>query len=144
MVGGWAISSIGRKTSLVLFGSLLAAALCTYLLPAAGIVRPGAVYLVAMVVAFAGGMATAALYTNMMDRCDRRTAATDFTLQQSLCAVGPLIGSSLSGFSAARFGYSAHFTLCAGIALVSVLVVARWLTARDGAPELAEPIVGVG
>ena len=96
-----------------------------------------------MIVAFAGGMATAALYTNMMDRCDPRTAATDFTLQQSLCAVGPLIGSSLSGFSAARFGYTAHFTLCAGVTLVSALVVARWLTARDAAPEMVEPIAGV-
>jgi len=136
ILGGWLISTIGRKRSLVLFGLLQAVALCAYLVPAGGEFRPSTVYTVAMIVAFAGGMATAALYTNMMDRSDPRSAATDFTLQQSLCAIGPLFGSALSGFSAARFGYSMHFTLCALLALVSALVVARWLTAQSAAPEI--------
>lgn len=143
ILGGWLIAPIGRKMALVLFSLLQAAALCAYLLPAGGLLHPGTIYPVAMIVAFAGGMATAALYTNMMDRSDPRTAATDFTLQQSLCAVGPLLGSTLSGFSAARFGYSVHFILCAALALVSALVVARWLSAQDGAPEIAEGVAEV-
>jgi PAT family beta-lactamase induction signal transducer AmpG len=144
MAGGWLIASIGRKTSLVMFGLLQAIALCAYLVPAGGSFRPGTIYLVVLSVAFAGGMATASLYTNMMDRCDPKTAATDFTLQQSLCAFGPLLGASLSGFSAARFGYSAHFFICATVALGSTLIVARWLTAENAAPQLSEPLADRG
>jgi PAT family beta-lactamase induction signal transducer AmpG len=140
IAGGWLITTIGRKTSLVLFGLMQALALCAYLVPAGGTFRPGAIYLVVLSVAFASGMATAALYTNMMDRCDPKTAATDFTLQQSLCAFGPLLGSSLSGFSAARFGYSMHFAICASLALASTLVAARWLTAESAVPVIAEPV----
>jgi len=136
LAGGILVHRVGRKRSLFLFGVLQAIALCAYLLPAFGFVAPQAIYAVAFTVAFAGGLATASLYTNMMDRSDRRSAATDFTLQQSLCAVGPLVGSTLSGFSAARLGYPAHFVLCALVALAAAVVVGWRLTARDAAPML--------
>ena len=145
LTGGALIPRVGRKPSLVLFGSLQAVALCAYLVPAAGMVRPAAIYGVAMAVAFAGGMATAALYTNMMDRSDPRTGATDFTLQQSLCAFGPVLGASLSGLSAARLGYTMHFVLCASVSLVGVLIVARWLSSDPARSELeAEPVAEAG
>lgn len=140
LAGGWSIEVVGRKAALVAFGGLQSVAILAYLVPAAGDLRPGTIYAVAATVAFAGGMATAALYTNMMDRCDPGSAGTDFTVQQSLCAIGPLVGVSLSGVLAARVGYAAHFVICAGLALATTILVARRLTAEDAAPEVREPV----
>jgi hypothetical protein len=122
---------LGRKPSLVVFGLLQSVALVGYLLPATGLGGEKAIYLVAVMVSFTGGMATVALYTNMMDRCCRQTAATDFSLQQSLAAVGPILAATLSGFSASALGYGAHF-----------LVVARWLIHPVAA--IPEPATGTG
>ncbi len=126
-LGGVLIGHVGRKASLVLFGFLQSAALGAFLLPASGIGGKPVIFLASMTVAFAGGMATAALYTNMMDRCTSRTAATDFSLQQSLAAVGPIVAASLSGFTANRLGYGAHFAICVTLHLVVVGMAARWL-----------------
>ena len=144
LAGGMLVHRVGRERSLFLFGALQAGALCAYLLPAFGFVAPRVVYAVAATAAFAGGLATAALYTNMMDRSDRRTAATDFTLQQSLCAVGPLVGSTFSGFSAIGLGYPLHFVLCALVGLAAAILVARSLTARDAAPMLEAAVAETG
>ena len=91
------------------------------------------------VAAFAGGLAAAALYTNMMDRCDNRTPATDFTLQQSLAAVGPMVGAMTSGFLAAAVGYELHFSICAALVLFAVVLVALLLTPALAAPEIRSP-----
>jgi len=142
IAGGALVASLGRKTSLALFGLLQAASTCGYLLLAAGRVEPLVLYPVVSAAAFAGGMATAALYTNMMDRSDPDTAATDFSLQQSLCAVGPLLGSTLSGVSAARLGYGGHFVLCAAVASAGAALVAWRLTASTAAPRLDAAVLG--
>jgi MFS transporter, PAT family, beta-lactamase induction signal transducer AmpG len=141
MVGGWSIARIGRKPALVLFGIIQAFALCGYALPGLGLASAATVYAVAAVAAFCGGMATAALYTNMMDRCDAPTAATDFTLQQSLCAIGPLLGSGLSGFSASLLGYPLHFVMCGAIAAAAAVITLRWMTAGMAIP-VAVPATG--
>ncbi|HXV75066.1 MAG TPA: MFS transporter, partial [Candidatus Polarisedimenticolaceae bacterium] len=137
--GGLWIARVGRRRSLVVFGLLQAVALGGYLLPASGFTWLPAIYAVTMTAACCSGMATAALYTNMMDRCDPATGATDFTLQQSLCAVGPLVAASLSGFSAASLGYAMHFGMTVAVALIAVGVVAAGLTEASGAPR---PAVG--
>ena len=140
--GGLLIQRLGRKPSLVVFGLLQSVALCGYLLPATGLGGEKAIYLVAVMVSFTGGMATAALYTNMMDRCCRQTAATDFSLQQSLAAVGPVLAATLSGFSASALGYSAHFMACVALNVAVLLVVARWLVHPVAA--IPEPATGTG
>jgi len=123
--GGFLIRSVGRKPALVGFGLLQAAAIAGLALPALGFAGPAGVYTVAIASAFAGGMATAALYTSMMDHSSSETSATDFTLQQSLAAVGPVLAASLSGFSAAALGYPLHFALCAGVTVLTVVLVAK-------------------
>jgi RhtX/FptX family siderophore transporter len=128
LLGGFLIRSVGRKPALVGFGLLQAAAIAGLALPALGFAGPWGVYTVyavAIASAFSGGMATAALYTSMMDHSSTETSATDFTLQQSLAAVGPVLAASLSGFSAAALGYPLHFALCAGVAVLTVVLVAR-------------------
>jgi RhtX/FptX family siderophore transporter len=129
MAGGLLMGRVGRRSALALFGLLHAVALGGWLIPAGGLVTPFVVCSVTSAAMFTGGMATAALYTNMMDRSDPRTAATDFTLQQSLCAFGPILGAVVSGFVADAFGYGVLFTGCVGLTALTVVIVLRWLTA---------------
>lgn len=126
MIGGAAIERLGRRRALGGFAVLHGLALAGFVLPATGYSSLPTLWLVSALAAGAGGMATAALYTCMMDRSATATAGTDFTLQQSLAAAGPLAGAAFSGFSAEALGYPVHFVICA---LVS-LAVALWVMTR--------------
>lgn len=130
MVGGALIKPLGRKNSLVLFSALQALALFGLALVAMRTTPMSMLYVPILTSAFSGGMATAALYTHMMDRSSQRTAATDFTVQQSVCAVGPLVGASFSGVSAAAVGYGGHFVACALLNLLCVGIVIGWVSKR--------------
>jgi MFS transporter, PAT family, beta-lactamase induction signal transducer AmpG len=135
LLGGFLIRSLGRRTSLVAFALVQAVAICGLALPGLGYTDPVLIYSVAIASAFSGGMATAALYTSMMDHCSQETSATDFTIQQSLAAIGPLLASFFSGFSAAAFGYPVHFAICAGVTALAAVLVARLFVpaAEEGA-----------
>ena len=131
LLGGFLIRSLGRKVSLVVFGLVQAVAIGGLALPGLGFTETAVIYSVAIVSAFTGGMATAALYTSMMDHSSSETSATDFSLQQSLAAVGPLLASSFSGFLASSLGYPVHFALCAGVTAAAALLVARCFVPAD-------------
>ncbi|MEM6280300.1 MAG: MFS transporter [Verrucomicrobiota bacterium] len=134
LTGGTLVQRLGRKRSLLFFTSLLTLALLSYLAPAATGTW-GSVVCAVSLVSFAGGAATTALYTAMMDRCRSESSASDFTLQQSICATGPLLAVGLSGVSAAALGYSGHFALSAGITGLVVLFIAiRWKPEDGVAP----------
>ena len=126
-LGGTLLRRVGRKPSLILFGLLQSTAIGGFVLPAAGWGAQSTIFTIYAVVMFTGGMATTALYTSMMDRCEPRTAATDFSLQQSLAAVGPILAASFSGFSAAGLGYAGHFVAAMALNLAAVGIVALWL-----------------
>lgn len=129
VLGGQLMRRLGRRRALALFAFALAAAVALMMVAAAGF--DGAWILVAAVaVAFTGGMSTAALYTNMMDACSEASAGTDFSFQQSMAAVGPVVATSLSGLSAAALGYAGHF---AAVAVLAALVAA--LAARTPTPS---------
>ena len=132
LAGGVLTQRFGRRSTVIGLGVLQALAIATFLLPATSAAWSATLFAVA-VASFCGGAATAALYTWMMDRCDSRSAASDFTVQQSLCAVGPLIAAGASGFSANALGFSTHFVLSAGVALTSALFVMLFVQARHGA-----------
>jgi MFS transporter, PAT family, beta-lactamase induction signal transducer AmpG len=138
LLGGFLTRSLGRKPALVAFGLLQAAALSALALPGMGFHSNATIYSVAIASAVAGGMATAALYTSMMDHSSAETSATDFTLQQSLAAVGPLLASSLSGFSAGTLGYPLHFALCAGVTVLTAILVAGFFVPVSGPAVAAE------
>jgi MFS transporter, PAT family, beta-lactamase induction signal transducer AmpG len=132
LTGGLLVRRLGRRRALAGFAVVQAAGVALLAVPAlqAGAIGGsggiGLIYAAAVVCAFAGGLGTAALYTAMMDRSTGAAAATDFSVQQALAAVGPLLAASLSGWSAARLGYPLHFALCAGVALAAAGLVARF------------------
>lgn len=132
LLGGRLIGKLGRHRTLALTGILLAPALAFYLAPAQGLGGLPLVYAVVVTSAFAAGASTAALYTAAMDAAAYDTAGTDFTIQQSLAAVGPMIAAGVSGASAATLGYSGHFALAAALQLLIVAAAALSPALRRG------------
>ena len=68
---------------------------------------------------FSSTRATAAMDASAYD-----TAGSDFTIQQSLAAVGPMVAAGVSGLSAASLGYAGHFALAAALQMAIVAAVA--------------------
>jgi PAT family beta-lactamase induction signal transducer AmpG len=71
----------------------------------------------------AGGMATAALFTCMMDWCSEESSATDYTVQASTVVIATGVASALAGFSAQAIGYFGHFVVSAILAAGAVAAV---------------------
>ncbi|MEM1177860.1 MAG: MFS transporter [Acidobacteriota bacterium] len=116
LAGGLLVARVGRRPALLSLAALQSAAILSYLVPAGGDAGLGVLTGSLLAVSFAGGASTAALYTAMMDASEEDSAGTDFTIQQSLCAIGPVVGTGLSGFSVAALGFGGHFVLCAALA----------------------------
>jgi predicted MFS family arabinose efflux permease len=137
LLGGWSVKRWGRFAALLGTGAIAALCLLVLLIPAGGFGGWPALVLAAVAVAFGGGAATAALYTAAMDASRRSTAGTDFTLQQSLAAIGPLLAAGISGFSVARLGYGGHFSLAAAVQIGVVGIVATSAGLRRGIADRA-------
>lgn len=88
---------------------------------------------------FAGGMATAALFTCMMDWSGPETSATDYTIQASAVVIATGLASSLSGFSAQALGYFDHFVVATVFAGTALLTVARLFPEDTAARSEALP-----
>ena len=144
LAGGALVTRFGRRRSLVTFGLFQAVAVLAYAYVAA--VHPSMRVLssVTALEHFAGGMATATLFTCMMDWTLPESAATDYTIQASAVVVSTGLAASVSGFSAARLGYATHFLVAGGLAIVVPLAVYLLFpsTAALPVPELHhEPAV---
>lgn len=74
---------------------------------------------------FASGMATAALFSCMMDWCSSEAGATDYTVQTSGVVIATGGASALAGFSAHSLGYPGHFALATVVALLAFGARAR-------------------
>lgn len=138
VTAGVLVERLGRRTSLATFATVQALALGGYV-AAAGSTAVPVFTAAAFVAAFGGGLATTALYTSMMDASSPTAAATDFTLQQSLCAMGPLVGTALSGFSAATLGFAGHYVLCIAVVLATVALLLR-ISLPSAPQRAAEPV----
>jgi RhtX/FptX family siderophore transporter len=123
LVGGALVNRLGQRRALLVFGTLQAAAVLLYALAARGASVP-VLALVCGVEHLASGMATAALFTVMMDHCRPEHAASDYTVQASLVVLATGGAAAMSGFSAQAFGYAWHFTLSAAVCAVAVAWVA--------------------
>jgi len=131
LTGGALVNRLGRKRSIVLFAVILAVALLSLTLPTFGWTSLPVLWLTSIAVSFSGGMATTALYTHMMDRVGDASGGTDFTLQQSLAVIGPLVGVGLSGAIAGSLGYAPLFVVCAVVTLTAAGLAAFGLGRVD-------------
>lgn len=121
LIGGALVGPLGRRRALVGFGVLQAGAVLLYALLAQGTLPAEALPAVVAAEHVASGMATAALFTCMMDWCDPRSAGTDYTVQASAVVIAQGGAAALSGYSAELLGYAGHFLLASGLAALAVL-----------------------
>jgi len=141
LVGGALVNRLGYRRALILFGVLQTGAVLLYAFAARGASLP-LLTLVCGVEHLASGMATAALFTVMMQKCRPEHAGTDYTVQASLVVVATGGAAAVSGFSAQGLGYSGHFLLSTALCAVGTVYVLltfhppRTLT-HQGAPEVS-------
>lgn len=141
LLGGALVARLGRRRALLLFGGVQAAAVFLYALAARGGASVPVLAGVCAVEHVASGMATAAVFTVMMDACRAEYAATDYTVQASLVVVATGAAAALSGFTAQALGYSAHFALAAGLcALGTAYVALAFPSSRELIPGTAPEV----
>ena len=136
LAGGLLVNRVGRKASLILFGGFQAVTVLGYAgLSLMDTMPPLILYATCGLEHFAGGMATTALFTCMMDWSRPDYAATDYTVQASAVVFGSGMASLVSGFSAQAIGYFAHFSAASLLALMALLVVVFWFPSRPVSPS---------
>jgi PAT family beta-lactamase induction signal transducer AmpG len=138
VVGGALVNALGRRRALVSFGLLQALSVAVYAWIA--LARPSvhALAFAAGFEHFAGGCATAALFTVMMDVCRPSKSATDYTVQACAVVVATGSASSLSGVLAHAMGYGAMFALSAVLCVLGVVYV--WFAFEPARAKLHEGI----
>jgi predicted MFS family arabinose efflux permease len=138
MAGGALVASYGRWRCLFVFAAVQALAVACYAIPAIGPRGWTVLYALCTFEHFSSGMATAALFTLMMDATRPHTAGTDYTVQASVVVLATGLGTALSGYSAKALGYDWHFLLAAGLSLLGVVpAVVHWQRTRRGETALA-------
>lgn len=133
MLGGGLTATLGRRRALISFGLLQTVAVAAMAI-AVAIPTVPVFYAVTVLEHFASGMATAALFTAMMDFSRQSEAGTDYTVQASIVVIAAGVASGLSGLSADALGYGGHFLLAS---FVSLLGVAAVVTYRPGHRDFA-------
>ena len=141
MIGGAVVSRFGRfdrHRILLTFGVMQAAAVGSYIVLTAGPLDLALVYLLSTLEHLCSGMATAVLFTMMMDAARPHAAGSDYTVQASVVVMATGLGSALSGFSAQALGYAGHFALAALLCLLGLVPVVwhRGRVRRMGAASL--------
>ena len=122
LLGGALVNRLGRRNALLLFGVLQTGAVLLYALAARGASLPMLAVVCGME-HLASGMATAALFTVMMEQCRPEHAGADYTVQASVVVIATGLAATVSGFSAQALGYAGHFLLAAVLCAVGTLYV---------------------
>ncbi|MGQ0506789.1 MAG: MFS transporter [Myxococcaceae bacterium] len=151
MLGGWLTPKLGRRRALLTFGVIQAVGVGSF---AVAVIAPSTAMFYALTVIehVVSGLATAALFTAMMDCCRPDHAGSDYTVQASLVVVAAGAAAALSGYSAEAWakqaesmltsaacesgggpchlsaqalGYGGHFLLAGVLCLLGVVAV--WL-----------------
>jgi MFS family permease len=151
MVGGLATGWLGRKRALVGFGVVQATGVLAWALPALGVVGLLGLAGVKVYDGFVGSLATAALFTAMMDAARPSSGGTDYTVQASAVLVagfgGSVLGGRLAdalvaGLGSLPMGYAAHYAVAALLTLAGAAFVAiRPLLRGESGSESESPRV---
>ncbi len=123
LVGGALVGRLGRRRALVVFGVAQVVAVGGYAVLALGAAGFGALAAWTAVEHLASGMATAALFTAMMDWSRPTASGTDYTVQASAVVIATGLAQGVSGVSASALGYAAHFALATALCVAAVVAV---------------------
>lgn len=125
LTGGALVRPLGRKPALLWFGALQTLSVAGYFAVSLAPHTPGLLLVACGFEHFVGGMATAALFTCMMDWCGAQSHATDYTIQASAVVIVTIAASTIGGASAESLGYPLHFATAFAVSGAGLLVVAR-------------------
>lgn len=123
IVGGVLMEYLGRKRSLMLYGFIKIPIFFLLLLVPMLQVSNALVIGGIMLNDFTAGCAAAALFTVMMDKSRLSSPGTDFTIQQSINAIGILIFVVLSGIIQRHYGYTSVILIASFIGLLSLFFI---------------------
>lgn len=140
LAGGAMVNLLGRQRALVGFGFAQMLAVLGYAYAAYQPVDRAVLFFICGGEHFVGGMATAALFTCMMDWSRPHTGGTDYTVQASAVVIATGVATIVSGFSAQRLGYLGHFLLATLLALVSLIIVMALFPGRRFTTETQRAI----
>lgn len=126
LLGGWWVSHMGRYHALLVFSLIQAIAVSVWVLVPMGSTSSPILYGLSALEHFAGGLATAALFTAMMDHCRKECAGSDYTIQSCIVVLMNMVAAGLSGVSAENLGYEAHFILAGVVSLIAVPLIIRY------------------
>jgi MFS family permease len=124
LAGGFLVTYVGRYRAIVWFGLLQAITVFSYYLLTQDILSNQSLYVICSLEIFCGSMATAAIFTAMMDVCEAAHGATDYTLQACAVVVAVGLAGVLAGFFAGAFGYALLFLVSVGLNLGGIGVFA--------------------
>ncbi|MGX9295356.1 MFS transporter [Tsukamurella paurometabola] len=131
-VGGWMAFRHGRRTALIFGGATQTLAVGLYVAAAVGIGGAAMVVAATVLEHVFGGAALVALFTLMMDACERDDAGADYTLLASAVVAT----QGVAGFTGAAIGdllgYPAAFTLGMVLSGIGCAVLVRGLDRGRG------------
>ncbi len=130
LIGGGVVRRLGYRRALLGFGALQTLGVLLYAFVARHGVSIPTLAAVCSVEHLVSGMATASLFTAMMESCRPEHAATDYTVQACVVVAASGVAAIPSGLSAHTLGYAGHFTLAAG--LTALAVVFLFVVFRSG------------
>jgi MFS transporter, PAT family, beta-lactamase induction signal transducer AmpG len=139
--GGALVNAVGRRRSLILFGICQAAAVAGYATLAIGHPTKHAIIVACGVEHFTSGLATAALFTAMMDWCRPEHEGTDYTVQASAVVLATGTSAVIAGGLAQAWGYRTTFLIAVAVCLLAVAAAALLFPRRGfgAAPAASTP-----
>jgi PAT family beta-lactamase induction signal transducer AmpG len=128
LAGGALTSWLGYYRMMAAFGILQVAGIAGYAFLAMHPESTGLLYPIVTLENCASGMATAAMFTMMMDGCRRGSEGTDYTVQACTFVIATGVATLVSGVLADRLGYAPYFlvsAVAAFSAIVPIMIAGR-------------------
>ena len=123
LIGGVLASRLGRKPALVAAGIFQTSTVFLFAVAATISLSQEQLGGIFFLEAFASSMATATLFTSMMDWSHPLVGATDYTVQASAVVIATGLATLGSGLIAERVGYFQHFALSGLVGVGSIFVL---------------------
>lgn len=124
MGGGLAVTRLGRRRALLLFGVVQAGAVAGFAWLVYGSPDRAGYYAVITAEHFTTGLGTASLFTAMMDWCRPERAGTDYTVQASAVVIATSLANVASGLLAQAYGYGPTFLAAVAVCLAGTAITA--------------------
>ena len=123
LLGGALASRLPRPPALLVAGLFQSGTVFLFAIAASATLTRNGMACVFFVEALASSLATATLFTVMMDYSRPICGSTDYTVQASCIVISAGVSSMASGPLAEHLGYTSHFVLCGCVGLASLVLL---------------------